>query len=79
VPNYQGNLAGRRRIDPQAAYERASLAARVRNSPDGYIKSLERAELTAEQKLRLALLVLSFSVSGTGGEADRDGTLAGAR
>ena len=31
-----------------------------RNSPDSYIRSLERAELTAEQKRKLTALVLSF-------------------
>jgi hypothetical protein len=52
-------------IDPQVAHERAIIAARVRNSPDGYITSLERATLTAEQKRRLAALLMPF--------LDRDG------
>ena len=34
------------RIDPEVARERASRAARVRNSPDTYIGQLERAKLT---------------------------------
>jgi len=46
--------------DPAMTHERAVRAAKARNHPDSYIRSLERAQLTAEQKLRLALLVLSF-------------------
>jgi hypothetical protein len=48
------------RIDPVVAHERARLAARVRNSPDTYIGQLERSELTAEQKRRLAVLLMPF-------------------
>lgn len=48
------------RIDPVVAHERASLAARVRNSPDGYITSLSSAELTTAQKRRLAELLMPF-------------------
>ena len=43
-----------------AQIERNKKAAAVRNSPDGYIKSLTRAELTDEQKRRLIRLVMSF-------------------
>jgi hypothetical protein len=46
------------RIDPAVARERASRAARVRNSPDTYISQLERAELTDEQKRRIAALLM---------------------
>jgi len=48
------------RVDPQMAQERARLAARARNSPDSYIKSLARATLTDEQKRRLAALLMPF-------------------
>jgi len=48
------------RIDPEVARERASRAARVRNSPDTYIGQLERAKLTGEQKRRLAALLMPF-------------------
>ena len=48
------------RIDPEVARERASRAARVRNSPDTYIGQLERAKLTDEQKCRLAVLLMPF-------------------
>ena len=36
-------------ISPQKARERARKGAIGRNSPDSYIRSLEHAELTAEQ------------------------------
>lgn len=48
------------RIDPQRAHERAIIAARARNSPDTIIGQLERAKLTAEQKRRLAALLMPF-------------------
>lgn len=63
--------------DPAMAHERAIRAARARNSPDSYIRSLERAELTAPRKHRLALLVLSFGVGGTEDVDGRDDTTAG--
>jgi hypothetical protein len=47
-------------IDPVVAHERAITANRVRNSPDTYIRQLERAELTDQQKRRIARLVLPF-------------------
>ena len=47
-------------VDPKVAHERAILAARARNSPDSYIKSLAAAELTREQKRRLAVLLMPF-------------------
>lgn len=47
-------------IDPQVARERARAAAHARNSPDSYIRSLERAALTDEQKRRLARLLMPF-------------------
>jgi hypothetical protein len=40
--------------------ERNKKGAAGRNHPDSYIRSLERAELTAEQKRRLVWLVMSF-------------------
>ena len=48
------------RIDPVVAHERARIAARVRNSPDGYITSLAAAELTTAQKRRLAALLMPY-------------------
>ena len=54
------------RIDPQVAHERAMKAAAVRNSPDGYIMALARATLTAEQKRRLAALLMPFLTGGAG-------------
>ena len=60
------------RIDPAVARERASRAARVRNSPDTYIGQLERAELTDEQKRRIAALLMPFL------SAQRSGAVAGA-
>jgi hypothetical protein len=47
-------------IDPRVAHERARLAARARNAPDTFIGQLERAELTDEQKQRLAALLMPF-------------------
>ena len=41
-------------------------AAAVRNSPDGYIMALARATLTAEQKRRLAALLMPFLTGGAG-------------
>lgn len=63
------------RIDPQVARERASRAARVRNSPDTYIGQLERATLTTEQKQRLALLLMPFLA----GQPAEDAAGTGAR
>ena len=57
------------RIDPQVAHERAVKAAAARNAPDTYIGQLERAALTAEQKRRLAALLMPF--------LDGDGAAAG--
>jgi hypothetical protein len=48
------------RIDPEVAHERARIGANARNSPDGYIKALARATLTAAQKRRLAALLMPF-------------------
>ena len=48
----------RYRIDPVVAHNRAILAARVRNSPDGYIISLSKATLTDQQKRRLLKLLI---------------------
>lgn len=50
------------RIDPVVAHERARHANRFRNSPDSWIKSLEKwdRELTVEQKRRLARLLMPF-------------------
>jgi hypothetical protein len=39
---------------------RAKKAAAVRNSPDGYITTLERTDLTTAQKRRLAVLLMPF-------------------
>lgn len=64
------------RIDPQVAHERASRAARVRNSPDTYIGQLERSELTDEQKRRLAALLMPFLL---GQPAGHSAARAGAR
>lgn len=47
-------------ISPQKAQERARKGGFARNHPDTYIRSLEHAELTAEQRRRLIRLVLSF-------------------
>ena len=49
-------------IDPAKAHERAIIAARARNSPDTYIRLLERATLTDEQKRRLAALVVRLLI-----------------
>ena len=63
------------RIDPQVAHERARIGARARNSPDGYIKSLEAraATLTAAQKRRLAVLLMPF-LGEQPAETHRDAT-----
>ena len=50
----------RRDADPEWRRERARKAVAVRNSPASYINSLERANLTDEQKRRLIKLALSF-------------------
>jgi hypothetical protein len=48
-------------ISKQVRHEIAQKGAAGRNSPDSYIRSLERADhLTAEQKFRLTRLVMSF-------------------
>jgi len=47
-------------ISPQKAHERARKAGLARSSPDYHIRSLERAELTADQRWRLIRLVWSF-------------------
>jgi hypothetical protein len=47
-------------IPPEVASERGKKGAAVRNSPDGYIRVLERTDLTPAQKRRLARLVMSF-------------------
>lgn len=47
-------------VSPENAHVRAKKAAAVRNSPDGYITTLERTDLTAAQKRRLAAMVLPF-------------------
>jgi hypothetical protein len=57
------------RIDPEVARERASRAARVRNSPDTYIGQLERATLTTGQKQRLAVLLMPFLAEQAAGDA----------
>jgi hypothetical protein len=64
------------RIDPTVAHERASRAARVRNSPDGYIRSLAAATLTTAQKRRLATLLMPFLDEQPAGD---DSEAAGAR
>jgi hypothetical protein len=48
------------RIDPQVARERARKGARASRTPDAYIGQLERAELTATHKRRLAVLLMPF-------------------
>jgi hypothetical protein len=48
------------RISPEVASERGKKGAAARNSPDGYIRVLERTDLTAEQKRRLTALVMTF-------------------
>jgi hypothetical protein len=65
------------RIDPVVASERARRGALVRNSPDGYIRVLERTELTAAQKRRLAALLMPFLGEQPAGEDSAAG--AGAR
>ena len=57
-------------VDPQVAHERAIIAVRARNSPDSYIKSLGRAELTTAQKRRLALLLMPFLLGDDDDEQD---------
>lgn len=47
-------------IDPATASERGRKAARARNSPDSYLRSLARADLTAEQKRQVIVLAASF-------------------
>jgi len=59
-------------VSPENAHVRAKKAAAVRNSPDGYIKTLERASLTDEQKRRLAKLVMSFFAEPAGGAETGD-------
>ncbi|MGN6177222.1 MAG: hypothetical protein ACTHPS_30365 [Streptosporangiaceae bacterium] len=59
-------------ISPQKAHERAIKGAIGRNSPDSYIRSLERTELTAEQKRRLTVLVMSFFAEPVGGAETGD-------
>ncbi len=58
-------------ISPQKAHERAKKGAAARNSPDGYIRVLERTDLTAEQKRRLAALLMPFldGAEQSGGDA----------
>jgi hypothetical protein len=72
APGPESSVPKRRyRIDPQVARERARKAGRARNTPDAYIRSLETAALTAEQKRRLALLLMPF--------LDSDDATAGTR
>lgn len=61
-PSVMPEIAIKRRykIDPAVARERARRAAFVRNSPDTYIRSLAAATLTADQKRRLAALLMPF-------------------
>jgi hypothetical protein len=47
-------------LSAQQRQDRARKGALVRNSPESYIRSLEHANLTAEQKFRLTRLVMSF-------------------
>jgi hypothetical protein len=61
---------------PQNApdYSAQQRGAAIRNSPDSYIRSLERASLNADQKWRLTRLVMSFfdDREQAGGEAAGD-------
>ncbi len=72
-----GSAAPKRhyRIDPEVARERARRAALARNAPDTYIGQLERAELTDEQKRRIAVLLMPF----LGGQPAGSAAGAGAR
>ena len=60
-------------IDPVVARERARRGALARNTPDGYITSLTRAELTDAQKRRLAVLLMPFLLDEPADEAAEDG------
>lgn len=64
------------RIDPDVAHRRAQQGAAVRNSPDGYITTLARAELTDAQKRRLAALLMPFLADqpAAAGNGDGDAT-----
>jgi len=53
--------------DPRWRSERARKGGIGRSSPNSYIRSLERADLTDEQKRRLAKLVMSFFAEPAGG------------
>jgi hypothetical protein len=57
-------------IDPATAHERARKAGRARNTPDAYIRLLEAAALTVEQKRRLAVVLMPFL---GGGDTDQAG------
>jgi hypothetical protein len=47
-------------ISPQKAHERAKKAAAGRKNPDYLIRTLAVAELTAEQKRKIAALLMPF-------------------